>query len=42
MLGVDTENPTGALALYEDLGFRRVDHGEVLVRPLGDGPSLAR
>ncbi len=42
MLGVDTENPTGALALYEDLGFHRVDHGEVLVRPLGDGPSLAR
>ena len=38
MLGVDTENPTGALALYEGLGFLRVDHGEVLARPMDDGP----
>lgn len=32
MLGVDAENPTGALRLYEGLGFRVVDHGEVLSR----------
>ena len=34
MLGVDAENPTGALRLYEALGFRVVDHGEVLSREL--------
>jgi mycothiol synthase len=36
MLGVDAENPTGALRLYEALGFRVVDHGEVLSRELTD------
>ena len=34
MLGVDAENPTGALHLYEGLGFRVVNGGEVLSRPL--------
>ncbi len=34
LLGVDAENPTGALRLYEALGFRVVDHGEVLSREL--------
>ena len=34
MLGVDAENPTGATRVYEALGFRVVDHGEVLARPL--------
>jgi mycothiol synthase len=34
MLGVDTESPTGASRVYEALGFREVDHGEVLARPL--------
>ena len=36
MLGVDAENPTGALGLYEGLGFE-VDHRSVTFRlPLGD------
>ena len=36
MLGVDAENPTGALGLYEGLGFE-VDHRSVTYRrPLGD------
>ena len=34
MLGVDAANPTGALHLYEGLGFRVVNGGEVLSRPL--------
>jgi mycothiol synthase len=39
MLGVDAENPTGALALYERLGFRRVSGGQVLTRPLDDAEA---
>ena len=36
MLGVDAENPTGALGLYEGLGFE-VDHRSVAYRrPIGD------
>ena len=36
LLGVDAENPTGALGLYEGLGFE-VDHRSVTYRrPLGD------
>ena len=35
MLGVDTENPTGALGLYEGLGFRgRSAHGDRDARTL--------
>ena len=31
-LGVDTENPSGAFALYENLGFRTAHRMEVLAR----------
>ena len=34
MLGVDTENPTGALGLYEDLGFRVDQRTSAYVRTL--------
>ena len=34
MLGVDAENPTGALSLYEGLGFVVIDRGEIHARPL--------
>ena len=34
LLGVDAANPTGALQLYEGLGFRVVNGGEVLSRAL--------
>ena len=33
-LGVDSQNPTGALRLYESLGFRRHRTGISLRRPL--------
>ncbi len=34
VLGVDADNPTGAFQLYEGLGFRVVQSGQVLARPL--------
>lgn len=36
-LGVDAENPTGALGLYERAGFRRIRRSVRLQRPLGGG-----
>jgi ribosomal protein S18 acetylase RimI-like enzyme len=36
MLGVDAENPTGALGLYEGLGFVIDQRSQVYVRPLDD------
>src|SRR5579859_892326 len=33
-LGVDSENLSGALRLYESVGFRQIDHGMVLTKPL--------
>ena len=47
MLGVDAENPTGALGLYEGLGFEVVKRGPRRTRPSAraarsaDGPSGA-
>jgi mycothiol synthase len=35
MLGVDAENPTGALGLYEGLGFEVDQRSQVYRRPLG-------
>ena len=32
-LGVDTDNPNRALALYEDCGFRVVSHGATYRKP---------
>ncbi|HYN64525.1 MAG TPA: GNAT family N-acetyltransferase [Candidatus Limnocylindrales bacterium] len=37
VLGVDAENPTGALGVYEDNGFRVHRKGLALRRPLHDG-----
>ena len=34
MLGVDSENPNGALGLYEGLGFERLQQGTVYQRDL--------
>jgi mycothiol synthase len=34
-LAVDTDNPNGAVGVYERLGFRRVRGGMVMERPLG-------
>ena len=36
-LHVDTENPTGALKVYEDCGYRPVKTEIVYRRPLSDG-----
>jgi ribosomal protein S18 acetylase RimI-like enzyme len=33
-LGVDTKNPTGALRLYESVGFQVVNRATVLQKPL--------
>ena len=33
-LGVDAENISGALRLYETVGFRQIDHGIVFTKPL--------
>jgi ribosomal protein S18 acetylase RimI-like enzyme len=33
-LGVDAENPTGALRLYESYGFRRHQTGMAFRKPL--------
>jgi mycothiol synthase len=35
-LGVHAENPTGALSLYEGLGFERVSGGTIYERELAD------
>ncbi len=40
MLGVDSQNPTGALGLYEGLGFVVHSRGTTYRRPL-DGSPLA-
>ncbi len=34
MLGVDAENPTGALGLYEGLGFERFQRASAYQRQL--------
>ncbi|MGZ8475458.1 MAG: GNAT family N-acetyltransferase [Candidatus Limnocylindria bacterium] len=36
MLGVDADNPSGALGLYESFGFKVVDRGTAWHRPLED------
>ena len=33
-LGVDSENTSGALRLYESLGFRQIDHGIAFSKPM--------
>jgi len=33
-LGVDAENITGALRLYESVGFRPIERGMILTKPL--------
>ena len=33
-LGVDAENLSGALRLYESVGFRPIDHGMVMTKAL--------
>ena len=38
-LGVDTENTSGALRLYERCGFRRVRGGAIYRKPLGSGDA---
>ncbi len=38
-LGVDADNPSGAVALYERLGFRRTMRYAVYRRPLDESPS---
>ncbi len=40
-LGVDTENPTGALGIYERVGFRPIRRFVRLRRPLGP-PAAAQ
>jgi mycothiol synthase len=40
MLGVDAENPTGALQLYESLGFRTKDRGIAYRKPWQPGGRL--
>ena len=41
MLGVDSENPTGALGLYESLGFEVHSSAAAYRRPLERGPRAA-
>ncbi len=41
MLGVDSENPNGALGLYERLGFQVRSRAAAYRRPLGDGTDPA-
>lgn len=38
MLGVDADNPSGALRLYESFGFAVVERGQAWRRPMTDGP----
>lgn len=38
-LGVDAENLSGALRLYEGVGFRRIEHALVLSKPLCHQPA---
>ena len=37
VLGVDTENPTGALRLYESVGFRPLKESASYRKPLQEG-----
>ena len=37
-LGVDTQNLSGALRLYESVGFQPIDHGMILIKPLEGKP----
>ena len=37
-LGVDADNPSGAVGLYESLGFRKVSGMQAMARPLDDEP----
>jgi len=37
MLGVDSENPSGAVRLYEDCGFRVVKRNVIYRKPLALG-----
>jgi ribosomal protein S18 acetylase RimI-like enzyme len=36
VLGVDADNPSGALGLYESVGFAEVDRTTVWQRPMAD------
>jgi ribosomal protein S18 acetylase RimI-like enzyme len=38
-LGVDAENPTGALGIYERVGFRPIRRSVRLQRPFVRGPA---
>ena len=38
-LGVDADNPSGAVAIYERLGFRRSRGGMVMERPMDGAPT---
>lgn len=42
MLGVDAENPSGALGLYESVGFATVKRFTAWRKPMSDGVSDAR
>jgi mycothiol synthase len=42
MLGVDAENPSGALSLYESVGFGVVKRFTAWRKPMGDGVSEGR
>lgn len=39
MLGVDADNPSGALRLYESFGFAVVEYGHAWRRPMEEGPT---
>jgi len=38
MLGVDADNPSGALRLYESFGFAVTDRGQAWRKPMEEGP----
>ena len=38
MLGVDADNPSGALRLYESFGFEVTDRGQAWRKPMEEGP----
>ena len=39
MLGVDADNPSGALRLYESFGFAVVERGQAWRKPMAEGPT---
>jgi len=39
MLGVDADNPSGALRLYESFGFAVTDRGQAWRKPMEEGPT---